>query len=338
MLLNRLFLSFCLLLPCLGCQHKEPQVVLTLTEAQKKFEQKCRDEFDLHVITKMVGKTFWIYLPIKEPIFDYESQKETSGDANKKQAKFAVQYVDGDFKDNQFAFEYDVISRKKSKAEDYGYNSSYTDSYVKAQNNLFTTISDIFFNTATKNTSAEPDFFVIVITDIKKGIETRATFYLEDFKRYMSGDLPYEEYMKRFLADTKGGQSFVGDETGSHVQYKSIVMPDFLAKQIINRINFKFHSESEPPDDYDTMIAGIVADTTRYYRFDKFANVKLHNLRNDKTFNFNKALLAPLGDDPAGTKDGAPKGKLIHIRFDNGKAQFDEPVESSAPVTTNKEE
>ena len=263
-------------------------------------------------------------MPTKEPIFDYESQKENSPDAGKKPSKFMVQYVDGNFKDGRFSFEYDIVTRKKSKVEDFGYSSSYTDNYIKQQNNLFTAISEVFFNVQPVKGQVQPKFIVIVITDIKKGIETRSTLYLEDFQRYMTGELPYEEYMKRFLADTKGSQSMIGDEVGSHLQFKEVTMEEFLTKQIINRIAFKFqHSDFEPPDDYDNTIAGLVADTMRYYKFTSFSAVQLQNLRLDKKLLFERNQLDSFSEDTGATDEKA-RGKLIHIRFDNGKAQFNE--------------
>lgn len=268
----------------------------------------------------MVGDTFWIYYPTQDPIFDYEAQKEAAKtEATKKPSPFAVQFAEGMFKDNRFSLEYDIIKRTKVKTEDYGYNSSYTESYIKVQNNIFTCISDVFFNVEVAETP--PQFFVMVVTDIKKGIETRATFYLEDFKRYMSGDLPYEEYMKRFIADTKGGQNFIGDETGSHIKYEEVAMTDFLTKQMVNRIRFKFErSDFVPPEDFDDTIAGIVADTTRYYNFDKFGQVQLSNLRLNKSFLFDRVQLSTFGDEAG--KPPANAGRLIHIRFDNGKVNI----------------
>lgn len=321
MQINHLAIGLCLILMG-GCAQKiEPKA--SISEAQKRFEQKCHEDFDLLVTTKTVGQTIYIYLPTKDPIFDYEAQKENTEATDKKPSKFSLPYLDGGFKENHFAFEYDVIARKKTKTEDYGYSSSYTDSYVKAQNNLFTAINDTFFNAQAKESERDPLFFVIIITDIKKGIETRATFYLEDFKRYMSGDLPYEEYMKRFLADTKGGTGMIGDEVGTHIDYVEIKMPDFLAKQIINRINFKFtRSDFEPSDNYDNDIAGVAADTLRYYHFEDFKAVELHNLRLEKKLTYDKEGLKAFGDD-APDKNPA-KGKLIHIRFENGKAQITE--------------
>ncbi len=321
-----------------GCAKKETSIPFTVTAAQKKIEAKCREEFDMHVITHQNGNTFWVYLPLQEPIFDYEAQKETPPTDEKKPAKFAIQYLDASFKDGNFDLEYDMVARKKSAQEDYGFNSSYTDSYVKKQNNLFTAVSDVFFNTKATPGEKMPEFFMLIITDIKKGIETRGTFYLHDFKRYMSGDLPYDEYLKRFLSDTKGGQSLIGDETGTHIDYDPITMPDFLTKQMVNRVRFKFqHSDFQPPDDYDNTIAGIAADTLRYYHFQNYTGVRLSNLRQDKKILFDKNQLANFGEDLNGDKT-PPKGKLIRIRFDKGETTFDEEPATLTPVSANSAE
>ena len=328
----KFFLAGFLTVAVLGCSPERPPPKTPLSETQKQFEKKCRDDYDMHVSTRMAGNTLWIYLPTQEPIFDYEAQKANSAEADRKPSKFAVQYVDGKFRSSRFVFEYDIVPRTKVKQEDYGYNSSYTDSYVKQQNNLFTAINDVFFNV--KIEEVEPQFIVFVITDIKKGIESRLTMYLQDFKRYMSGDLPPEEYQKRYLGDTKGGQSLIGDETGSHVQYTDVKMPEFLAKQIVNRINFKFlHSDFPPPDKFDNTIVGIIADTLRYYKFEDYATVHVHNLREnngiheEKKLIFEKNQLANFTEEEV---DRPGKGRLIKIRFDKGNVKVSPSDEESS--------
>ncbi|MBI3602066.1 MAG: hypothetical protein HY209_04150 [Candidatus Omnitrophica bacterium] len=313
-----------------GCSQKIEHP-LTVTEAQKKFEDKCLKDFNLHVRTRQVGHSFWVYLPVKEPIFDYEVQKNKAPEP-KNSSKFAVNFADGTFHNDIFSFEYDMINKKKSKEEDYGFASSYTDSYSKTQNNIFTAISDVFFNAKAKGDEQDIKFCVVIITDIKKGIETKSTFYLQDFMHYMTGALPYEEYMKRFLADQKGSLSMIGDETGSHIKYSDITMEDFLTKQIINRIRFKFTRSDFPPGaDYDTAIIDLVADALRYYHFENFTNVRLNNLRLDKKYLFDRTQLANFGEE----KPQKSQGRLIRIRFDNGKATFNEEIPSDQQPSTS---
>lgn len=310
-----------------GCSHKT-EVPLSVSEAQKKFEAKCLKDFNLHVRTREVGRTFWVYLPTKDPIFDYEVQtKNTAGAEPKNASPLALNYSDGKFANGVFSFEYDVIKNLKTKpGEDYGFNSSYTDSYIKNQNNIYTAISDVFFNSKPKAGEKQPQFFSIIITDIKKGIETRSIFYLQDFMRYWAQDIPYEELMKRFLADQKGSAAMIGDETGTHVQYRDIPMSEFLTKQILNRIRFKFQRSDFPPSpDYDKTIMGIVADTLRYYNFEDFTNVRLNNMRTGKKYIFDKQQLSDFGED----KPPEPKSRLIHIRFKDGQVQFNDEKETS---------
>ena len=320
-------LVFTLAYGCTSKKHDLPPP--TFSEAQKKFETKCREDFDLEVTTRQLGRTLYVYLPTDKPLFDYSAQKENTDESPTRQnAKFTVQYLDGGYdKAKNFSFEYDIIDKLKTKEEDYGYATNYTDSFSKQQNNLFTAIANTFLDAEASDKENSILFFVIVITDIKKGIESKMTFYFLDLKRYMSEDLPYEEYMKRFLVETKGGQSMIGDEVGTHIEYKDVAMPDFLSKQIINRIQYKFQrSECQPTAEYDDNIIAIAADTLRYYHFVDFGSLHLDNLRKNKKFTFDKTQLDAFGDDKP--QDAAPaantKGKLIHIIFENGKAKIQE--------------
>jgi len=311
-----------------GCSKKIEIAKFTVTEGQKKFEDKCLKDYNLHVRTRQVGRTFWIYLPIKTPIFDYEVQKNqapASASDSSNGAKYSLNFVDGKFQNNIFSFEYDIVDKKKTKEEDYGFNSSYTDSYSKIKYNLYTSIYEVFLNIKPKEGELTPQFFVAIISDINKGIETRSTFFLQDFMRAMSGEIPNDEYVKRFIEDRKGSTSIIGDETGSHIKYSDITMGEFLTKQVLNRIRFKFqYSDFAPKADNDHTIIGLVADTLRYYHFENFTNIRLNNLRLGKKYLFDKPLLVNFGDD----KPKENKGRLVHIRFEDGKPEFNEEPSS----------
>ena len=85
-----------------------------LTDLQKKFETKCRKDYNLNVITRIVGKTFWIYAPTDKPLFDFAAESPSPPDPLKKPAKYDLLYINGSFKNNTFNFEYDVIPKIKS--------------------------------------------------------------------------------------------------------------------------------------------------------------------------------------------------------------------------------
>ncbi len=305
---------------CSPAEKIEPK--FTITQAQKRFEDKCIKDFNLHVRTHQIGHTLWVYLPIKNPIFDYEVQKEKKTNEATDKPSFIVSFSDGKYQNNIFSFEYDIVDKKKSKDDGPGFNSSYTDIYTRTQTNLLTAIYEIFLNAKTQKDEQPIQFFVITITDIKKGIETHLTFYMQDFMRAWSGDIPNDEYMKRVLSDQKGSPSMIGDETGSHLKYEDITMGDFLTKQILNRIRLKFQYSDFPPKDnnFDNTVIGIVADTVKYYKFEDFTNVRLNNLRSVKKYLFDKSQLVNFGEEKP--KENA--GRLIHIRFKDGKPEFNE--------------
>jgi hypothetical protein len=316
-----------------GCGKPEPKPKYTITEAHQKFEEKCLKDFNLHVRIKQVGRTVWIYLPTKDPIFDYEVQKEKKHDS-KETPKYVVNFSDGKYVNEVFTFEYDIVNKKKAKEESAGFNSSYTDAYIKNQNNLFTTIYEVFLNAKPEGNETDPLFFVVIIADIKKGIETRLTFYLEDFIRAWSGDIPNDEYMKRVLSDQKGSSAIVGDETGSHLKYSDMTLGEFLAKQVLNRINYKFQYSDFTPQEtnVDETIIGLVADTLRYYKFAEYTNIRMNNLRTNKKYLFEPDQLVNFGED----QSKQTKGKLIHIRFKDGKPEFSEDSPSGQPASTSE--
>jgi hypothetical protein len=184
---------------------------------------------------------------------------------------------------------------------------------------LFTAITETLLDPKTPIS-----FVVIVITDIKKGIEIRYTFYLEDYRMASVEGIPYDEFSKRILQESKGNTDYIGDEIGQHLEYTDINLPEFLTKQIINRIRFKFTQSDFPPQEtYEEPIIGIVADTTRYYHFKDFKELRTSDLRTKKKMIFTPAQLDSFGDDKPKAEDKS-KGKLIHIIFENGKTTFKE--------------
>jgi len=298
-----------------GCKAKKTALVRPApTDIQKKFETKCKKDYNLSVITRMVGKTFWIYAPTDKPLFDFAADTPTPPDPLKKPAKYDLLFIDGNFKDNAFNFEYDVVPKTKSDLSNEGIKNEGTDYFNKLYNNLFTAITE---------TLLDPDlpisFVVMAITDIKKGLEARYTFYLEDYRMASVEGIPYDEFSKRVLQESKGSTEYIGDEIGQHLEYNDIQMPDFLCKQMINRIRFKFTQSDFPPqENYEEAIIGIIADTTRYYHFNKFNEVRTDDIRNKKKMIFTPKQLDYFGEDRP-KADNKQEGKLIHIIFENGQ-------------------
>jgi len=303
----------------LSCAPKKVQLHRPpLTDIQKKFELKCRKDYNIKCITRLVGKTFWIYAPTDKPLFDFAAESPTPPDPLKKPAKYDLLYINGSYKVNSFYFDYDVIPKTKSDLQNEGIRNEGTDYFNKLYNNLFTAVTE---------TLLDPDtpisFIVMAITDIKKGIEARYTFYLEDYRMASVEGIPYDEFSKRVLQESKGSTDYIGDEIGQHLEYNDIYMPDFLTKQMINRIRFKFTQSDFPPqENYDEAIIGVIADTTRYYHFKDFKEVHTNDIRNKHPMIFNPKQLAFFGEDKPKDEETKSNGKLIHIIFENGKTTF----------------
>jgi len=286
-----------------------------LTDLQTKFETKCQKDYKLNVITRMVGKTFWIYAPTPNPLFDFAAETPSPADPLKKPAKYDLLYINGNFKDNAFNFEYDVLPKIKSDLSSEGIRNEGTDYFNKLYNNLFTAITETMMDPKTP-----VSFVVMAITDIKKGIEARYTFYLEDYRMASVEGIPYDEFNKRVLQESKGSTSYIGDEIGQHLEYNDIKMPDFLAKQMVSRIRFKFTQSDFPPqENYEEAIIGIIADTTRYYHFKSFKELRTDDIRTKKKMIFTPKQLDFFGEDKPKTDNLKSNGKLIHIIFEEGK-------------------
>lgn len=290
-----------------------------LTEVQKKFEEKCRKDYHLNIVTRLVNKTFWIYAPTDKPLFTFAAEPPGPPNPTKKIPQYDLLYVDGAFKGPSFYFEYDIIPKIKSHMQSEGVRNEGTDYFNKLYTNLFTAITENLLDP-----QISISFVVLTICDIKKGIEVRYTFYLEDYRRASVEAIPYDEFLKRILQDSKGSTDFIGDEIGQHLKYTNINMPDFLAKQMINRIRFKFTQSDFPPQDgYEKPIIDIIADTIRYYQFKDFKDARLNDLRAKKKAILTRDQLDIFGEDRHPKKEKT-KGKLIHVIFDNGKTTFTE--------------
>ena len=304
-----------------GCAPKKIAIARPApTDVQKKFELKCRKDYNIHCLTRMVGKTFWIYAPTDKPLFDFAAETPSPPDPLKKPAKYDLLYINGSYKDNTFYFEYDIIPKIKSDAQSEGVRNEGTDHFNKLYNNLFTAITETLLEAKTPIS-----FVVMAITDIKKGIEVRYTFYLEDYRMASVEGIPYDEFSKRVLQESKGSTNYIGDEIGQHLEYTDISMPNFLTKQMVNRIRFKFsQSDFHPQENYEAAIIGVIADTTRYYHFKDFKEVRTSDIRSKKKMIFAPKQLDFFGDDKPKNEDLRSNGKLIHIIFENGKTTFKE--------------
>ncbi len=274
-----------------GC-FKAPAPVKHSPEANQKFLQFCKKEYNLNVVTQKLNRTLWIYVPIENPIIDYKGTKEGPQHSNIGTEKLSLQYIDGHFANGTFYLEY-VVAKIMNYPLDYGYKSSYSEEYQKIQNHLLTALYRSYADVEDSSDEKAPEFMMLIVADVKKGLELTSLFYLEDFKRAQIGSLPTEEFIKRNISELRGQESIIGDTVGLHVDYQDITWPEFLTKQILNRIRFKYQqSDFKPSEDTVEEIITIAAQTFQGYHFSDFKSVQLNDLATGKMIIFEQSKLA----------------------------------------------
>jgi hypothetical protein len=108
----------------------------------------------------------------------------------------------------------------------------------------------------------------------------------------MSATLPQDEYMLRYMTEMIGDEKFINNTNGGGLDFKEITWPEFIAKQITYRINFKYSRSDFPPVESDTKeILSIVNDTVSAYDFTDFDKVRLENLADGTAMLFDKKQL-----------------------------------------------
>jgi hypothetical protein len=272
-----------------GCHKKAAQKAppVNLSEAEQKFVKTLREEHKLNVSVFEAGTTLWIYLPMEEDLVDYHGSHRSEDSKQKKQ--FIVSTFEGNFKDKAYRFMFDITDGVKT-SKDPGYKSDATEAFVKNRTLLYGTINECFIDL---EKGKAPEFIGVIVANTKKGIAYKTIFNLHDYTLYRSEVLPFEEYNLREISELYGDDTLVGDKTGKNLALKPIEWPWFLIEEIKNRVNFKFLRSDFPPDgDLVIEIAGIIANTFRYYDYQGFSMVVLKDIRDKKSFQFDPQQLA----------------------------------------------
>ncbi|MBI5150303.1 MAG: hypothetical protein HZA28_06000 [Candidatus Omnitrophica bacterium] len=265
------FLFLFIIVSAFGCSR--PPAPTPLPEAHQKFLKILHEKYGLDIVLKPLEHTVWVYVPLKEELLRIAATAEGVRKSRDSQERPTIKYIDTSYVDGRFLIAHD-IRLDKNYAQSPGYRPDYTAAYQQASHKILTAMSAYF------ETAQAPQFFVIVITDVRNGIEIENIFYLEDLKWYMSaGSMPQEEFLKRSIYETRGKTEGIGDTAGRHLAYTEITMPEFLAKQITNRVTFAYQKGSSPPSpDTPKELLTIAATTLGYYEFKDLDGVRLRNL------------------------------------------------------------
>jgi len=283
---------------------------LPLSDPLNKLIQICNEENNLDVVVTPFENTVWIYLPLEENFLEMKATPKGPMISDQPKTSPSIKFIDGWFANGQFTLKYDIAS-SKGYAKDYGYASKYSEEFQAAQRNILSSITRVYSPLSeSQNQEKVPTFFMIVIADITNGLEARVLLYFEDLKRAYVDQSFHGEYAKRVISEQPSGrQSIIGDKEGNHIEYKDIPWGEFLARQMVFRVNFKYQRSSFPPSNNTRMeLLTIAADTVAAYKFTDFSSIELQDLDAETTFEFSREDLLDYQTEQS-------QGRLIHIKF-----------------------
>ena len=313
-LLVVLFVSGCFRRPI------DEAVPQPLTEPEKKLVEICKKDYGLDIVLRRMANTLWVYVPTEDQFLNLKVSDDGPQPAQPPDAALAIHFIDVEYKNKSFTVRYDISKTKKS-TEDPGYSLQYVESFSNLRRQIPTAISrafadveeneqtgqlqervegDVDYGDSQKQASHKtlvqsyvktdtvPDFFVILIADIKNGLESKMTFYFKDLRRGMTDPSFTEEYTRRIISDPPTGYAAViGDKLGRHVKFDNLTWPKFLSRLIAYRVRFKFAvSSNKPSDDIDKEVLQVAATTLDIYPFKGFYSVFLKNLDTEEDFSY----------------------------------------------------
>lgn len=311
-MLNRpQIIGFVFLILVLGCAKKEPPDIATLPQASQKFIELAKSEYNLEVVLYPVQNTLWVYLPLEEHFLDLKASAEGPQSSAGASESAVINFLDGRFEKDAIVLRYD-IGLTKSYAKSYGYKTAYTEQYQKKQQNLLTALYRSYGQSAASSTEdgGIPEFFVTTAADIINGLELTTLVHWGDLKRVFEDQSFREEYSRRAVSDYPvGNTAAIGDKEGRHLNVHAVSWPEFITRQMVYRIQYKYQQSSFPPsEDTKGEILAIAAETAGAYAFTDFHSVILHDLRTGTTAAIPRAELNNY-------RSSQTPGRLIHIHF-----------------------
>jgi hypothetical protein len=241
----------------------------------------CKKEYQLDLVTKLVGQTLWVYMPLEDIITKSEKPEKYI-------ERFLIEDKKNTLNEGILRVSYSVkpIPEREVKQE-----IALSKSVNEKLFNVLQVIRRVLFSTDNSKIN-NPLFFCIVTADIKNGIEIKQIFYLSDLKKISFGFISQTEYQHRIIQDTSVSTQIIGDTEGRHLDYQNITLEDFIVGQIQNRIRIKFQKpEVEKNADIDKEVLKIVAYTANTYNFRNFALLEMINLLEEKKTILNRTAV-----------------------------------------------
>jgi hypothetical protein len=254
-----------------------PVKSVELREALENFHQICRSELKIEAVVEVLENTLWIYVPIRQNIIETKASGNGISSSRESKSSPALNFLETKYAARRFLIDHDIALRE-AYPKDYGYSNNYSESFQKLQQGLLSAIHRAFHEVKEN----QLEIVVFTITDIVNGIESENILHLQDLKKAFSvaQELPQDEFLKRYVSSLRGDKDAVGSLRGEHLTPRPVPLSEFLAKQIENRINFKYQRSNFPPgDETETEILAQAKDTLKAYSFTDYDEIVLTDLR-----------------------------------------------------------
>ena len=238
-------------------------------DVSKAVKDICKKEYQLDITTNLVGRTFWVYLPLENII-------AKSAKPEKYIERFLVEDKKNQLDERVLRVNYLIKPVPETeKQQDMSLDKSVNTKIF----NVLQVIRRVLFSMDNREPKNSPLFFCIVTADIANGFELRQTFHCLDLKKLSYGFISQTEYQHRIVQDTGVSTQIIGDKEGRHLIYKDITLEEFLADQIQGRIRMKFQKPEVGKNvDIDREVLRIVSLTLNTYAFKDFTIVEMTNL------------------------------------------------------------
>jgi len=291
----KLALLLSLLSLCLSCQNtkstsgpaQDPQHLFL-----KSFNNTLKLKTPLYANAKMANTTLWVYVATDEEILTLD-RKQSQGKEDEKKETIFLQ-LKGDYSGN-FQFYYDIFRLKdlpptsfKEEAASKGINEGYTNLTHDILQKAFVSLMDLVYSTDAKNLK----FFVVSIADIKKGIEIKTIINRSDLEKLMVNIITSEQfYGTRTIYKEKGDETITGDKTGKHLDYKEIVLENFIVELTAQKARQEF-AKLKDEEKTNQKIQGIILkniyEFTKIYEFDNFYAVEMTDIASNNKESMSK--------------------------------------------------
>ena len=190
---------------------------------------------------------------------------------------------------------------------DFGKNPDkiFDEALLDKARNILTSISRVLLSS-----DKAPEFFILVLSDINIGLDYSLTANILDIKKSAAGMIPWNEANKRYVIAFEQSIDAKGDVRGDHLKVYDIKLPEFLSRQIAQRVRMLFQEEAikkyfslkdvsagfrdrvfafeysmdkkaEPKEkpDIPRAILNIIAYCFKSYDFKDFSRVKIKDLQ-----------------------------------------------------------